>query len=281
MVVRALIISFAIHFIVATAAYIYEPPEDQKDSDPILIDWISPKNAGTVSDPGILEQFKPSIDELKRKAALLSRRTIRVREQTKAQNLGYNANSPQANKRLNLKVSPKKRQQKSKISALANGDFSVGRRGQRDEVSVPLTIDARQLPSSYIHDLPPGVKPGTMTALNTDQHLYYSFFSRANERVYHRWVEEVGDTIRDMIRTQQKALRPKRYSTTLKIYLDEEGNYEETEIFKSCGIESIDRALQYAFKKARKIPHPPEGLIEDDGRVHLLYSVHVDYFPRQ
>jgi TonB family protein len=260
--------------------YYWNPPERLVKSSGYSspIEWLSARDGQIISDLNLKNKEKPSVDELLRKAKYLSKRMVRVKEEVKAESLGYQRNEP-LRKGIKFDLKPKADSGRVGISGLAKsrGNFRIS---DGDRLNAPYIPRAQNIPPSIIDQLPDGLKVGNMTALNTDQFVYYSFFERARDRVYVRWVKEIANSVRLYAEKRNKSLPPKRYTTTLQIILDRDGNYENSIIQVSSGEDIIDEALPYAFKMARQIPHPPDGLIDREGRVRLDYRVTLDYRPQ-
>ena len=72
----------------------------------------------------------------------------------------------------------------------------------------------------------------------------------------------------DNLPASTRLVRPS-YATTVKAILDANGTLEWIEVTQASGSGELDDAVARAFRVAGPYPHPPEGLIQPDGRVYL------------
>jgi TonB family protein len=128
--------------------------------------------------------------------------------------------------------------------------------------------------------LPEHIKFGDFTALNTDRHLYYSFYARIEELIRYRWVNYANAIIANYLRSGYQ--RPDRdtWTTKLEIILDRDGNFLNAVMYESSGLRGLDAAPVQAFRDARKIPNPPNEMVKPDGTIRLQYSFRVTPAPR-
>ncbi len=121
---------------------------------------------------------------------------------------------------------------------------------------------------------------GDFTALNTDKHLFYSFYSRVQERLYPRWVSHIRSSIIQLNRTGKSSQIPRgEWISQIEIHLDENGNYQHAIVLKSSGLKLWDQAAIIAFRQGAPYVHPPDEMIDEDNRVRLRYSFHVFWDP--
>jgi len=117
------------------------------------------------------------------------------------------------------------------------------------------------------------VQEGPMTSLNTERFVYYTFFSRIEERVRPIWERNLGDTQRRFQPAEVRRMINHTFITGIEVLLDEKGNYLGTHLIESCGIQAIDQAAIAAFQEAHSFPNPPTALIKEDGKIHLLFNL--------
>lgn len=111
--------------------------------------------------------------------------------------------------------------------------------------------------------------PGAENMLNTVESVYYSFFARLES--------QIGPVWQSLVRSRLERKMPPAgdYLTQAVVIFDAEGNYVTTQIHSSSGIEDFDSAIAASFRKIPRIPNPPRGLIQSDGRIHLGWSFNV------
>lgn len=145
-----------------------------------------------------------------------------------------------------------------------------------DSRELALPFDPRQPGmSTNGEQLPPDIEIGNFTALNTDRFRYYSFYSRIEEQIRHRWVKYVKATLY----SGRFPPSARSFTTKIEIVLDRQGDFVRAIIHSESGSQSIDTAPVLAFREAKRIPHPPREMVKEDGTVRLFYSFNVDQIP--
>ncbi|MEL6346225.1 MAG: TonB C-terminal domain-containing protein [Myxococcota bacterium] len=104
---------------------------------------------------------------------------------------------------------------------------------------------------------------GDATRLNTREFLYAGYIQRIRRLVNFYWNQNVQNIPRS-----EPLVKPS-YTTAVDVVLDSKGALESIEINHESGSDVVDNCIVDAFRIAGPFPNPPEGLIEDDGRVYL------------
>ena len=60
--------------------------------------------------------------------------------------------------------------------------------------------------------------------------------------------------------------------TRVLITLDRNGTLVSIKIIGESGIGELDAAAVDAFRSASPFPHPPQGMIETDGNIHIRWD---------
>ena len=128
--------------------------------------------------------------------------------------------------------------------------------------------------------LPDDIKFGDFTALNTDRHLYYSFYSRIEEMVRGRWVNYARAVIYGIENGSEHIQGRASFTTQLEIILDKEGTFSRAILHSSSGSKGLDSAPVQAFRDAQQFPHPPAEMVKEDGTIHIYYAFSVNMVPR-
>lgn len=215
-------------------------------------------------------------NEKKEKTKFFSEKDQRVKVQSKAALFGltrnrfYNSQKTSKSQRHNpLKLKPNHSLDQNSILSDLN---------QRLEKQSSNSDIFQNAPSTVGELLPDSIKTGEITALNTDHYLFYSFYSRIEEAIRHKWEHDVELTINNLNRNQYH--NPKSiWSTRLDILLTKEGKFHKAMLFKESGIHGLDMAAINAFREANFFPHPPKEMINEDGYIRLEYQFHVFYDP--
>lgn len=100
-------------------------------------------------------------------------------------------------------------------------------------------------------------------ALNTKKYLYAGYIQRIRRVVNFYWNQNL-DNLPSSVRFSKN-----QYHTVVNVILDSDGGLELVEVTTPSGSEPLDEAVLSAFRLGSPYPHPPEGLIEKDGRVYL------------
>lgn len=276
--ILTLILSLGLHFLLMwLSARI--PLPDSRDTEAArieieLLENTTDKQGQVVRQTEVPEHLlQKSLEE---KVALLSERSQRVAQQTRAALSGQTANrSPESKKRAIELPSPQ--QNKKNFDPFA-------------EISKPNLPSGQQARSPSFDSLNPGfstvgevlpneISIGQFTALNTDRYLFYSFFARIEDLIRHRWEASVRIAL-DNSRRSQFGVGQKAWVTQLEIVLSPEGHFQSANILKPSGIHSFDQAAKSSFAQAKFFPNPPKEMVEDDGVIRLKYAFQVTVDPR-
>lgn len=125
--------------------------------------------------------------------------------------------------------------------------------------------------SGQIHDTIEGIEEGEITALNTVEFKYASFFNRVKRNVAAIW--------RPLPRLYREDPLRKKYMfkdrrTLLKITLNDQGYIKRIEVSKSSDVWVLDDEAIKAFERCIQFPNPPAGLIKD-GHITFYFAFDV------
>ncbi len=123
--------------------------------------------------------------------------------------------------------------------------------------------------------LPKDIAEGTATNLNTDAHIYASFYNRVTELFYIRWAQRLDAVWERLPDDTKKNLSGRVWRTDVEIWLKSTGEYDRSFIMKPSGFPNFDHAAIYAFKNAKFFPNPPKAKVEPDGFIRLRYRIAV------
>lgn len=187
------------------------------------------------------------------------------------------------------KGAPKKEVQKEKASETKSsdeptfdaGDYMVSKNrkplplpGYGGGASRPL------IPTSVQEKMPPGVRLGNITALNTDQHRYYSFNRRLLSRFVPLWGARVRQAVYQWVEQNDSPSVSKSWVTNVEVIMDPSGEIIDVQPFRLSGLWPIDNASIDSFKEIRKVPNPPSDMVDDNGYIHLQFQTEVLWIPR-
>ncbi len=126
--------------------------------------------------------------------------------------------------------------------------------------------------------LPDNIAVGSLTALNTDRNIYYSFYSRLEDMIYLRWADLIGKAVDSYPADfKRRKLVGRAWKTNVVILLRPNGEFHRAEIHNQSGVEKFDISPILAFQDARVFPNPPQEMVRSDGFIHISYSFVVDF----
>jgi len=130
--------------------------------------------------------------------------------------------------------------------------------------------------STFGEVVPDTIKFGDFTALNTDRHLFYSFYSRMEEKIRGRWVAYARAVVYNSPAEFHRPGGKSVWTTKLEVILDSEGRFERAVLMEPSGSPALDSAPVQAFKEAYQFPNPPKEMIGKDGKIHISYAFSVN-----
>lgn len=263
---QALTLSLLVHLAIVLLSLYLPVPSLSPQTENIEVEFIP--NPATKSQTFVPDLKQESLAEkLHQEADYLSRLTQRVKEQMKARNNGPTQNRAQAQ--------PKPPREVKKLEQFKPTDsFGIA----------PTPQTSRSLPvigSSSLGEHIPGVKEGSFTALNTDQFMFYSFFSRIHEQVRNRWVRYVREFAAQQSPTDIRELSQAERIFSVEIVLDEKGQYIKGSVLRTSGYVELDDTAIKAFRSAAPFHNPPQEMREGDGFIHLYYNFVINWTPYQ
>lgn len=112
---------------------------------------------------------------------------------------------------------------------------------------------------------------GNENLLNTEESIYYAFYSRLYEAIGPIWQSR----IREVPYTRRVQLG--EYTTHVDVVFDRDGNLIGIRYIQSSGVHEFDQAVESSWRKISRFPNPPKGLLNEQGQVHTgwNFTVHV------
>ncbi|RYZ77020.1 MAG: hypothetical protein EOP05_03210 [Proteobacteria bacterium] len=128
--------------------------------------------------------------------------------------------------------------------------------------------------------LPDDIKFGDFTALNTDRHLYYSFYARIEQMIRPRWVNYARAVVYNLENGHEVVEGRATWTTKLEVILDKKGTFQKALLHEGSGVKSLDSAPVQAFRDAMQFPNPPQEMVKEDGTIRIYYAFSVNLVPR-
>jgi TonB family protein len=110
---------------------------------------------------------------------------------------------------------------------------------------------------------------GSEQLLNTEESIYYSFFSRIYSKIAPLWKQKVS--------SYQYSAHPGMYLTQIEFILDKKGNITDVFLIKSSGHQGFDSAAIECWHIAQAFPNPPKDLMNEkqEFRKSITFQVSI------
>lgn len=202
---------------------------------------------------------------LNQPADFFAEQTNRVEKQTKAKEFGQFQNQES-----------KFTQSKTGSSLKSNPQFE-----NTPDAANPFSVAQNQIAASSRaeFDLPRDIQYGSATNLNTDAHMYASFYNRVTDLFYIRWAQRLDAIWNRLSADTKQKLSGQTWSTEVEILLDKTGKYQSGLVMKKSGFSDFDAAAIFGFQNAAFFPNPPKDKVESDGYIRLKYRINVQVRP--
>jgi TonB family protein len=92
---------------------------------------------------------------------------------------------------------------------------------------------------------------------------HVGYMERIRRQVNYWWQQNLDD-LPSSVRLSRSS-----YTTEIEVILDGNGVLEHIEVTEFSGSPELDDAVIRAFRRASPFDHPPDGLVQKDGRVYL------------
>lgn len=207
-------------------------------------------------------------------AQFFSEETQRVQKQTRVENLGVRSNKGVGTSNLppSVKAPPTQKFPDQAIEKSAQEpEFAQAVRQPR----MQMQGGAGSSSSALEYKLPSDIALGDVTNLNTDAHIFASFYNRVTDLFYIRWAQRLDAIWSRLPAETKQKLSGNVWRTDLEIWLRANGEYDRAMIMKPSGYSTFDQAGVYAFQNARFFPNPPPEKVDPDGYIRLRYRIGV------
>lgn len=233
----------------------------------------------------VVEQSDTALnDERPENTKLLSKHNQKVVKQTKAiahgdfQNVKnintQNENIKKANplpKISDLKLNPIWKKNEEVVSNNDSYKFSKIPQNNNhllDNLENSKTQSEQAKTNDYLED----VEPGLETLLNTQEFVYYSYYSRIKTQLRQFWEPKIKEKMRELFRKGRRIAFVENKITKVVITLDKEGTLIRVQVLNKSGVEDLDDVAIEAFKSAAPFPNPPKGIVDKDGTIKIKWS---------
>ncbi|HUP56978.1 MAG TPA: TonB C-terminal domain-containing protein [Bdellovibrionota bacterium] len=114
----------------------------------------------------------------------------------------------------------------------------------------------------------PEVPEGSENLLNSQESVYYSFYSRLYEAIAPIWQSRLREI-------PPKSVLQGDYTTVVDVIFDRSGSIVAIQRNQPSGVEEFDQAVDDAWRRVGRFPNPPQGLLDSQGQVHTGWSFTV------
>lgn len=107
---------------------------------------------------------------------------------------------------------------------------------------------------------------GDRNILNTEQSVYYTFYSRLYQAIGPLWQSRIREV------PYYRKIPKGEYATRANAIMDSQGRIIQVEITRPSGVPEFDQAVIDSWKKIGRFPNPPTGLRDERGWVVTSWS---------
>jgi protein TonB len=253
-----------------TYIYAVNAPKMPLFSDPIEISVIPPmpqKETAEDHSKAIVQKSEGQEADQAKKNAYLSDRTRVVNEERSAKNAG----EVTSRSKTTAKTTAEKAQNSKpvslsdlglKISPKTDTEYKDQRNWAKSELGE--SIQGGQ----YIK----GMKEGEVSALNTKEFVFYSYFERVRRQLDQAWQPMVRANIEKIVRTGRRLASDSDYVTRTLVVLNLKGDIVKIQVLEESGTMDLDQAAVNALNRAGPYPNPPKGLVDEMGLVKIRWD---------
>jgi len=283
-------VSVTLHLLLLVLALVLPKIETPQDETPFQVELLDQENRNSIiMAPSDLED---RMDDVKRKATAMSDKRRRVELETRKAPQKAQLRAPLKSRsqvptpqQKPQQAQDQKRERRFDDKTLFEDPSGVAFQKNEDRKPLFLPMGARRaipqphVPSYLTESLPEGLEIGNVSALNTDQHLFYNFNSRLIGGFAPLWVQYVGQTVHQWMTNNSFPKVAKTWVTNVEVVMSPDGEILEIQHYRLSGLWPFDEAPIKAFKRLKHVPNPPQEMIGDDGYIRLKFQTEVHWSP--
>ena len=268
--------SIGIHAAILLLAlfYVNHLPAVRPAHEPIDISFIDKKIKKETNDNqdnhrAVVQKSLGQEVKIAKKDSFLSDKTREVNEQFSAKNAGEAARrSPvrPVQKVVEQQPKPAKEVRLSdlgmKIAPTTKKDYKE----QRNWANAQTGEELRG--GQYIQ----GMKEGEVSALNTKEFVFFSYFDRVRKQLDQAWQPILRENIEHIFRSGRHLASHADYITRTVVTLSGRGEIMKVQLIEESGTHDLDQAAVDALNKAGPYPNPPKGLVDTTGAIQIRWD---------
>jgi len=117
-----------------------------------------------------------------------------------------------------------------------------------------------------------GMKEGEVSALNTKEFVFYSYFERVRQQLDQAWQPILRANVQRLLKAGRHLASNADYTTRTLVTLNQKGEILRVQLLEESGTFDLDQAAVDALNKAGPYPNPPKGLIDSTGTVQIRWD---------
>ena len=117
-----------------------------------------------------------------------------------------------------------------------------------------------------------GMKEGEVSALNTKEFVFYSYFERVRQQLDQAWQPILRSNVLRLSKAGRHLASNADYTTRTLVTLNQKGEILRVQLIEESGTFDLDQAALDALNKAGPYPNPPKGLVESTGSVEIRWD---------
>jgi len=128
--------------------------------------------------------------------------------------------------------------------------------------------------ASSFDSLSKDIPLGDFNKVNTQEHIYFSFYERIKKRLEVYWGENIQSTV-DKFYVGGRSIASVKKITALEVTMDDNGEIVHISLKTTSGYKELDSAAIDAFNKAGPFPNPPKQLVKN-GKAKIKWGFEVN-----
>jgi protein TonB len=261
--------SLLFHLFLLLVAYFYatHAPKLDLQSEPVEVTLEDLKKDKTVRKTIVQKSLGEESREAK-KNSYLSDATRVVQEERSAQSPGELKTPPMMPQAQAIQKSPR----------LALSDFGVKISPKNQAKNKVEYNQQRNWAQSQMGEVMKGgqyiagMKEGEVSALNTKEFVFYSYFERVRQQLDQAWQPLLRLNVLRLTKAGRHLASNADYTTRTLVTLNQKGEILRVQLLEESGTFDLDQAALDALNKAGPYPNPPKGLVDSTGSVEIRWD---------
>ncbi len=117
-----------------------------------------------------------------------------------------------------------------------------------------------------------GILESDTTALNTKEYVFWGYFQRIRERLDIAWNRRLRTQLSKLWKKGRGLAAQSDHTTRLLVTLDPQGKIVRVQVLEDSGTVDLDQAAIRAFNDAGPFPNPPNGIVDQQGRIQIRWD---------